>query len=364
MKFSINQSELQNALNTVLKGTSSKSALPILSGIYIEAQEDTLVFQATNLDLSIQYQTKALVEEPGKTVMPGKLFSDIVKSMNDAAVHVFASEDAASIVCDSSSFTIRVLDANDFPAFPEVEILQKISVPFETFTQMVKKVLKAASKDESKPALTGINVTLEDGTLSMVTTDSYRLALASAEVQNDNAENFQAVISSTFMSDIISLPKTADDLTLALTENQIVVTYQNTVFINRKIEGTYPAYKRIIPTSHTTRISVSRSQLMAAVRRASLLGNAAASVKFEVDIPSKTLQLSSSQDSGSLKETLSFKGDGENIEIGFNCAYVTDGLSSIDGDEVFLELTSPTKAGVFKTTGACSFLYLVMPMRI
>ena len=243
MKFSINQSELQNALGTVLKGTSTKSTLPILSGIFIETKEDSLIFQATNLDLSIQYQAKALVEEPGRVVMPGKLFFDIVKNMNDAAVHVSTNDEGAAIVCDSSSFMIRTLDPDDFPSFPQVEIMKKISVPFETFSSMIKKVSRAASKDESKPALTGINVTLEEGTLSMVTTDSYRLALASAAVQNDAAENFQAVISSIFMADIASLPKTGDELTLALTENQIVVTYQNTVFINRKIEGSYPPYK-------------------------------------------------------------------------------------------------------------------------
>ena len=166
------------------------------------------------------------------------------------------------------------------------------------------------------------------------------------------------------MADIASLPKTGDELTLALTENQIVVTYQNTVFINRKIEGSYPPYKRIIPTSYSTRIAVSRQQLIAAVRRASLLGNAGVAVKFEIDIPSHTLQLSSSQDNGSLKETLAFEGDGESIEIGFNCAYVTDGLSSAEGDTIFLELTSPSKAGVFKTEDEGNFLYLVMPMRI
>ena len=364
MKFSVNQSELQNALGTVLKGTSSKSTLPILSGIYIETKEDSLLFQATNLDLSIQYEINALIEEPGRTVVPGKLFFDIIKNLNDAAVHVTTNDDAASIICDSSSFVIRTLDPSDFPSFPKVEIQQEIAIPFETFVNMVKKVSRAASKDESKPVLTGINVTLEDGVLSMVTTDSYRLALASASVENTVAEAFQAVISSVFMADIVSLPKTGDDLTLALTENQIVVTYQNTVFINRKIEGAYPAYKRIIPSSHTTQITVSKSQLVAAVRRASLLGSAGASVKFEIDVPSQTLQLSSTQDSGSLKETLPFKGEGDNVEIGFNCAYIIDGLSSVDSDEICLELTSSTKPGVFKTTGASQFLYLVMPMHI
>jgi DNA polymerase III subunit beta len=364
MKFSINQSELQKALSTVIKGTSTKSTIPILSGIYIEAKEDSLVFQATNLDLSIQYQTAALIEEPGKTVLPGKLISDIVKNMNEAAVHVTVNEDGAALVCDSSSFVIRTLDANDFPLFPEVEVQQQINVPFDLFSSMIKKVSRAASKDESKPALTGIYVTLENGILNMVTTDSYRLAVASSPVNNTEADNFQAIISSDFMADIASLPKTDDMLTLAFNENQIVVSYQETVFINRKIEGTYPAYKRIIPSSYATRIGVSRSQLISAVRRAGLMGNNGMSVKFEIDIPSHTLQISSTQDNGSLKETLSFEGEGESLEIGFNCAYVIDGLSSIDEDNVFLEVTSASKAGIFKAEGETSFLYLVMPMRV
>ena len=364
MKFSVSQSELQNALGVVLKGTSSKSTLPVLSGIYIEATDDSLIFQATNLDLSIQYEVAALVEEKGKTVVPGKLFFDIIKNLNDAAVHISTNEEAASIICDSSSFVIRTLDADDFPTFPHVQVQQEIKVPFETFVNMVKKVSRAASHDETKPVLTGIYVCLEDGTLTMVTTDSYRLALASAEVENTEVDSFQAVISSTFMADIVSLPKTGEDLTIALAENQIVVTYQNTVFINRKIEGAYPAYKRIIPSSYVTKITLSKSQLAAAVRRANLLGSNGSSVKFEIDIPSKTLQLSSTQDSGSLKETLAFSGEGENVEIGFNCAYVIDGLSSADSDSISLELTSSNKAGVFKTADADNFLYLVMPMRI
>lgn len=364
MKFSVSQTSLQNALSVVLKGISTKSTTPILSGIFIETKGEFLVLQATNLDLSIQYQIEAFIEEPGKAVFPGKLFSDIVKSMNETHVYVETHDNTALLLCDSSSFTIRTLDANDFPSFPQVEILKKITIPFSTFDNMVKKVARSSSKDSSKPVFTGINVTLEGNILSMVTTDSYRLALTSCPIETDFSEDFQAVISSSFMTDIASLPKTSEDITLALTDNQIVISYQDTVFINRKIEGSYPAYKRIIPSEYVTRIAIPKQQLITAVHRASLLSNANSPVKFEIDVSSGTLQLSSVQDAGSLKETLPIQGEGDNIEIGFNCSYITDGLSSIDDERVFLEVTASAKSGVFKTEGECSFLYLVMPRRV
>ena len=363
MKFSISQTELQNALNVTLKGTSTKSTLPVLSGIYIKTNKDSLIFQSTDLDLSIQYEALALIEEEGETVVPGKLFSDIIKNFSDAAVHVSVSDNTASILCDSSSFIIHTLDPADFPAFPKVEIQQELKIPAETFINMVREVSKAASKDETKPAYTGINISLENSNLSMVTTDTYRLAFAKQEITTE-AKEFQAVISSGFMSDIASFAKGVGTVTLALTENQIVITCNNTIYINRKIEGNFPPYKRIIPSSYTTRIKVDKQKLISAVKRASILTSTVAAVKFEIDIPSQTLQLSATHDTGSSKETLPISGEGENIQIGFNCAYLVDGISSIESDDVYIEFINASKPGVFKPSAEDNFLYLVMPIRV
>ena len=139
MKFSISKANSQNALAIVIKGVSTRSTLPVLSGILLEATGDSLVLQATDLELSIQYSTAALVEEEGKAVVPGKLFSDIVKNLPDAAVHVEADEENALITCDSSSFSIKALNYEDFPGFPHVEASQRCEVPFTKFAAMVKK---------------------------------------------------------------------------------------------------------------------------------------------------------------------------------------------------------------------------------
>ena len=201
MKFSINQSELQNALSVVLKGIATRSTLPILSGIYLDAHDDTLTLQATDLELSIQYSVSALIEETGKAVVPGKLFSEIVKNLPDAAVHVAAEDDSAVITCDTASFSIKTLDAEDFPGFPHVDVQQEVSIPFTQFASMVKRVARVVSKDESRAILTGVLITLEDTTLKMVATDSYRLAITEAELPESSAEEFQAVIAGSFLQE-------------------------------------------------------------------------------------------------------------------------------------------------------------------
>ena len=354
MKFSINRTELQNAISIVLKGVSTRSTLPVLSGILIEARGDKITLQATDLELSIQYSVAALVEEEGKAVVPGKLFSDIVKNLPDAAVHVDAGEDKAFITCDTSSFSIKALNYEDFPGFPSVDVTQRIEVPFVQFSSMVRRVARVVSKDESRAILTGVLITLEEGLLRMVATDSYRLAITEAELEESSADPFQAVISGSFLQEIASLPKTESPVTLALAENQIVVTCEDTVFINRRIEGNFPNYKQLLPDAYVTRATLEVDRLMASVKRASILGTA-----------SQTAQISAaSQDVGSAQETLTCEIEGEDVEIAFNYAYVLDGLQSVGTERVYLEAQSSMKPGIFRAEAPENFLYLVMPVRL
>ena len=365
MKFSINRTELANALSIVLKGVSTRSTLPVLSGILIEAAGDKIILQATDLELSIQYSVAALVEEEGRTVVPGKLFSEIVKNLPDAAVHVEATDDQAFVTCDTSSFSIRALNAEDFPGFPRVDVHQKIEIPFHQFSTMVKRASRVVSKDESRAILTGVLITLEAGVLRMVATDSYRLAITDAPLPNSSADEFPAVISGSFLSEIASLPKTELPVSLALADNQIVVTCEDTVFINRRIEGNFPNYKQLLPDGYATRATIEVDKLVASVRRASLLGSTSSPVRFDLNNASQTVQISAaSQDVGSAQEIISCAIEGEDVEIAFNYAYVLDGLGSIATDEVYLEVQSALKPGIFRALEPENFLYLVMPVRI
>ncbi len=364
MRFSINKVELQNAISVVLKGVSTRSTLPVLSGILITAERDRINLQTTDLEVSIQYSAPALVEEEGRSVVPGKLFSEIVKNLPDAAVHVRVEEEQAFITCDTSSFSIKALNPDDFPGFPAVDVQQRIEIPFSQFATMVKRVSRVVSRDESRPILTGVLVTLESGLLRMVATDSYRLAVTEATL-NSAADDFQAVISGSFLSEIASLPKTEANISLALAENQIVVTCQDTVFINRRIEGNFPNYKQLLPDTYVTRATVDVDHLVAGVKRASLMGPSSSPVRFDLNVASQTTQISAaSQDIGSAQETLACEIEGEDIEIAFNYAYVLEGLAAVGSDEVYLEVQSSMKPGIFRAPAPENYLYLVMPVRL
>lgn len=365
MKFSINKSELQNAISIVLKGVSTRSTLPVLSGILIEAAGDKIILQATDLELSIQYSAAALVEEDGKAVLPGKLFSDIVKNLPDASVHVEAQDERAFITCDTSSFSLKALNYEDFPGFPSVDVHQRIEIPFTQFAAMVKRVSRVVSKDASRAILTGVLVTLEADQLRMVATDSYRLAVTEAPMPDATADEFQAVIAGSFLSEIASLPKTESPVTIALADNQILVTCEDTVFINRRIEGNFPNYKQLIPESYVTRAFLDVDRIVAGVKRASLLGSSTSPVKLDLNVASQTVQISAaSQDVGSAQETLPCEIEGEDVEIAFNYSYVLEGLSSVAGDKVYLEVQSSLKPGIFRAVAPENYLYLVMPVRV
>lgn len=364
MKLSINQMELQAALNVVSKGTATRSTLPILSGILFKAYEDTLTLEATDLDLSVRCSVAALVEEEGDVVIPSRLLCDIIKSLPDVAIHIQTSDDSATILCETSSFSLKTLEAQDFPGFPEISTISKITIPFGMFSSMVKRVAKVVSKDESRAILTGILIEAQDGILKMVATDSYRLAITDTEF-NGNDEGFHAVISGSFLMDIASLPIKDIDIDIALSENQITVKYEDITFVNRRIEGNYPHYQQLLPNSYTTRASFDTHQLQDAVKRTSLLSNRTSPVKFDVNAASQTTQLSTTtQDIGTASEMLTSDIEGEDVQIAFNFLYVMDGLASIETKTAFLELQGPMKPGILKADKEERFLYLIMPVRL
>lgn len=365
MKFSINQSELQNALSVCVKGSSTRSTLSILAGVYIKAEEGSITLQTTNLELSIKVTCSALVEEQGESVVPAKLFLDIVKNLPDMAVRIEAAASTAVVFCDSTTFSLKALNPLDFPAFPEVEADQEAQFPFSVFSKMVKRTSKVVSHDETRIVLTGVLISCVGTELKMVATDSYRLAVAETELSQPCPEEFEAVISGSFLSDIASLPQSDQPITLALSENQIIVKYQDTTFINRRIEGSFPNYKQLIADGFITRATLPTHALIDAVRRVSLLSNKVSPVQIKVDSEAGVVTLlTNSQDIGNAQENLICEVEGEPVEIAFNYSFLLDGLNSIDTDAVHLDLFGPMKPGILRATEGENFLYLIMPVRV
>lgn len=364
MRFNINKSELLNALTIVAKGASTRSTLPVLSGVYIKAEGAGLIMQTTDLERSIRYDVMALVEEPGETVIPEKLLLDIVKNLPDAAVEFKTGDGDISVSCDSASYVLKTLDPEDFPAFPHVDVKNRIMVPFSEFCQMVKRVAKVVSKDQSRAVLTGVLISTSDAGMRMVATDSYRLAISEVSAPGVE-EGFEAIVSGAFLQEVASLPALADSIEIGVSENQVVFEFQKMVLINRRIEGTFPNYKQLIPDSYITKTCFTTADLVTAVRRVSLISAASSPIKFDINKDAKNAIINTvSQDVGSAEEVLPCEVSGDNALIAFNHQYLLDGLMSVGTSQVFLETQGSLKPGIFKSADGENFLYLVMPVRI
>lgn len=365
MKISIARGELLDALSTVSRGLSSRTTLPILSGIHVSTQGDHAVFQATDLEVSVRTSCQARVDEAGQMVLPGKLLTDIVRSLPEAGITIeIAAAGSAKITCGQSSFTMKTLPPDDYPKFPEVAPNETVSLPTEEFSHVVHQVSRSVSRDETRPILTGILVVVEEGTLRMVATDSYRLCVKEAEVSGLSG-GMELVVPGKAMEDVAKLIGSAETVSLGVSENQVIFTFGDTTFISRRIEGSFPNYRQLLPKEYVTRVVIDRIELLEAVKRVSLMAQHNSPIRVAVNTADHTVRLSAtSQDIGEACEDIQATPEGEDIEIAFSHAYLLDGVAVAEGDTVALETTSPLKPGVIKTADGSGFTYLLMPVRI
>lgn len=365
MKFNISKESLVAALNTVLKGTSARATLPILSGILLDADSSgSVVFQTTDLEISIKHTVQADVIEMGKAVVPGKLFSDIVKNLPDAAVGITSSQEQTEIRCMDSSFTLSSLNPADFPYFPEVIASQIIELPSAELGNVVKKIAKAVSRDESRAVLTGVLFSVEAGNVYFAATDSYRLCVSSMQQSGFDGDDFQVIIPGKTFEDVTRLASDFETIKIGFSDNQVIFQFGTTIFVSRKIEGNYPNYKQLIPNDHAVSIELDTQTLITAIKRVSLLAQSHTPVHFVFEADEQKVKISArTQDVGTASETIDAKIDGEDIEIAFNHQYLLDGLSSLSGQTI-IELQSSLKPGIIKDSENPGFLYLAMPVRL
>jgi DNA polymerase-3 subunit beta len=290
---------------------------------------------------------------------------DIVRSLPEAAVTIETEGETAHIRCQHSSFTVKTLKPSDFPKFPEVEVNKSLSFASSTLVSMVRQVSKAVSRDETRAILTGILLIIEGPSIKMVATDSYRLAVKETILEETAGEDVEVVIPGKALEEVTRLGSEAEKVVLGISDNQIVFEFGNTVFVTRRIEGTFPNYKQLIPRESETTAVVSGEELTAAVKRVSLMALHNTPLKLSVNVEDQTLSLSAAtQDVGDASEDLMVKTEGKDVEIAFNHAFLMDGLNSVGTDSVRLEVQSALKPGLLKSVEEEGFLYLLMPVRL
>ena len=365
MKASITRDELSRALSIVSKGMSSRSTLPILSGIMISTTDKELMFQATDLEISVKCFGSAFVEEQGSTVVPGKLLGDIVHNLPDAAIQLSTEDNKFKVECMSSCFSLSTQDTADFPFFPEIDIKTSITLPPAKLADMVHKVSKVVSKDESRAVLTGILLSIENGRVQLVATDSYRLAISAMAMERLEDQEIEVIIPGRIFDEVMKSSVSEEKITIGIADNQILFEFGSTLFVTRKIEGRYPNYRQLIPSESSCHVTVNTQVLLAAVKRVSLLAQTHTPIKFTFSPDDQVIELTSqSQEIGGATDSVTAEITGTGTEIGFNHQYIIDGLTSIETEETVIEVQTSLKPGILKSSGEEDFLYLAMPVRL
>lgn len=367
MKLSIARGALLDSLSVVTKALSARTTLPILSGILMTATKDGITLQSTDLEISIRDFVAADVEGEGSVVVPGRLLTDVVRKMPEAAIKIETASDKIEVSCRSEkagviSFSLRTLPADDFPRFPEVSADRTVTIPTPLMASMVRQVSKAVSRDEARPILTGVLLVMDGTEIRMVATDSYRLAIRTSTTETPVEERVEVVIPGKALEEIPKIAAAAASVTMGVSENQIVFEFGATTYVTRRIEGTFPNYRQLVPSEGETNIVIDRAELAEAAQRVSLLAQHNAPLRLK--IADNTLTLSATtQDVGEASEDLMVEMEGQPLEIAFNHAFLLDGVGASDDEKLAFMASSPLKPGVFKSAGADEYVYLIMPVR-
>jgi len=368
MRFSLPRSKLSGYLQYVLQVVPSKSTLPILTNLLIEALESKIKLSATDLDISVSVSMDCAVAKKGSASLPARILFDIIKELPETEIGFETTGSKLEIKIPNGSYKISTVAAEDFPKLPAVNTKKEIKISGADFAKMVRKTTFACSDDETRPALNGILWQTKGDKMQMVATDGHRLARLATE--NPKLKGmYDDVIIPPKVLNLIPKFVTHEDQELGVIfgENNIIFDLGDILLTSRLIEGPYPNFEQVIPATSENRMIISKEELASAVRRVSILSNALThQVKFTIKDNALTLSTANADMGGEGKEVLECDYVGEDMDIGYNASYITEILSKVDGEEVIFELSSAVTAGVVYSPDIPKddFLCLVMPLRL
>jgi DNA polymerase-3 subunit beta len=363
LKTSVARDEFIRQLSIVSRAASVRTTVQVLGGILLHAEAGRLELAATDMELSLRSSLDAQVDSDGAVVVPGKLLVDIARLLpgDDVSIEHLAGEGVVEVISGSASYRIHTYNPEDFPRLPEPAGTQMVSIDAAALLATSAKVSRAASRDESRPVLTGILVRFEGESLVMAATDSYRLAVKETSLADPGPE-LDAIVPARALGELGRIAQGASELQLGVQENQVLFASDGVLLTTRRIEGQFPNYRQLLPESFEHELTLPREELLDVVRRVAVMAqrNAPLRLRFakgELTVSAQT------QDVGEGRESIPVPFDGEALEIGFNPEFLRDGIESADGDELHLKLISPLRPSVLQGE-TDDFSYLIMPIRL
>ncbi len=366
MKISLDRDVLVAQLQTVSRVASTRSAIQALSGVQFSAGSGACELRATDMDVGLRVPLEAEIVRDGVVVLPARLLLDVVRSLPAQAVSIElrGAENDVELVSGNATFHIRTLRAEDFPPFPEPDPESTVTVPADAFVATALKVAGSASRDETRPVLTGILVSASGRELRMVATDSYRLSVKETTLEADLSSAFEVNVPARALQELARLTHEDDaSLGISVRQNQVLFEVGRSVLSSRLIDGQFPNYSQLLPESFEHELRIAGNELTDVVRRISLLAQKNAPLRLAF-APGELTVSAETPDVGEARESLPVAFQGEPLEIGFNPEFLRAGLEAIEDGDVLLKLISPLRPGLIEAADESGFLYLIMPIRL
>ncbi len=363
MKIETIKDTLRTAVGQVERMTGKNLSLPVLSGIFLSAKNNTLLLRSTNLDLGIEISLQAKVESLGEIIVPGGVLSSLLSGVYDKKVVLEESQGNLQVVSQSASSVIKGLPNEDFPTLPVIQDEEGFEVSAEKFIDGVRSVWYSASTSDIKPEIGSVYIYQKDDDMVFAATDSFRLAEKKMSIKS-KAEGLHLLVPYKNIVEVIRVFEgTSENISIKFNKNQISFATSGTYVTSRVIDGIFPDYEQIIPKSFITEATVLKQDLLNSLKVSNIFADKFNRVDITVSPKGKTLELKS-QNASIGENTFSVDAaiEGEEIKLGFNQKYIMDCFQSIKQESVVLRFAGAGKPLVIQGVGDKSFLYLIMPL--
>jgi len=359
MKISLLASELLAQLQTSTRVASTRSAVQALSGVMVFAAADSKPeLRATDMEIGLRVPLDAEVSRPGSAVLPARLLLDVTRSLpaEKLTMELRSAEQDVELICGPSTFHLRTLRTEDFPSLPSPSPDTRVALPAEAFLETITRVARSASRDETRPVLTGILMSAAGQELRMVATDSYRLSVKQTALETALEGTLEANVPARALQELVRIAQQAPSESLAVSVGQNQAIFELG-------DGQFPNYRQLLPESVEHELRLATAEVTDVVRRISLLAQKNAPLRLSFSEGTLTVS-AQTPDVGEAREALPVPFHGEPFEIGFNPEFLRDGLESVQSDELVLKLISPLRPGLIESPETGDFVYLIMPIRL
>ena len=377
MKFYINQKVLDNHLAIVSKGVSSKNIQPILSGIYLEAREDnTLILRGTDMEIGIEAIVDAVVEEPGKIVIPSKYFVEMVRKLPGIDIYFEQSgEGQIKIKYGHSELNLNFLSGDDYPSLMDFKGDHEFKIKGKDLLSGISLAGVAISTDTSRPIFTGVLMEISGNKINFVSSDTHRLAFVSEAISGSVEGSVEAIIPGKSLKEVTGIASEDDEVDIEVSNNRILFKNKNKKILSRLIEGKFVNYSQVIPKEFKSNFNVLRKSFLETLERAFLLTRDESksklnTVKISVE-PTKMIISCKATEIGDSYEEISIFLDGDDMELGFNAKYLIEMLRALKTEEISFRLTGPQSASIIKPVeedekneNPEDTLFLILPVRL